>query len=130
MAGPELSYEQLLLDGGIARWQEPRIGVRGHAELWVHPTRETLYTLTAIAGSARGDIWARTSVGFQAWKNVFLGPELSVYVTATYKDLRLGVHATGVELGLLNLRLSGGWDWDDDQRKGGPYIGLSAWIRL
>jgi hypothetical protein len=125
--GPELDYE---------RYDDPRrssltrVGLRGQAELWAHPTTASLFTTTVIAGSARGHIWARVSAGHTLkWEGVFIGPEALLYRTEDYREWRLGVHATGLRLGGVSLRLSGGYGRASDDRHG-AYVGLTAHARM
>lgn len=129
-AGPELQQEQLAYDGRFARFSQPRLGVRGQFELWYNPTPDTLLTTTVVAGSARGSVWARASAGIQVWSKSYVGPEVTIYATPTYRETRYGLHLTGPSIGIVNLRLSGGVMTDDGRRTVSPYAGLSAWIRL
>lgn len=128
--GPEAHREQVLVAGRIYRHAEPRVGVRGQVELWANPTRWSLLTATVVAGSTRTSLWARVSTGVQVVPSVFVGPEATLYLTPTYRETRVGAHATGLALGRLQVRLSAGWMMDDAHRTGSPYGGLTAWIRL
>ena len=69
LVGPELESERP--SDGVSDRFRTRFGLRAHAELWAQPTAETLFTATAIAGSARAHAWARTSVGYAFWKDIF-----------------------------------------------------------
>jgi len=122
--GPEIEYER---EASIAR-SRPQGGVRAQAELWAHPTPQTLVTATAIAGTARGHLWSRASAGYAVWKRVFVGPEMSHYRTDSFREWRLGAHATGIAVGRFNLRLSAGLA-RFEHRTGG-YAGLTAFIRM
>jgi hypothetical protein len=103
--------------------------VRGHAELWAHPTPETLATATVIAGSARAHLWSRVSGGYAFWPGVFLGPEAAFYARDDYREWRLGAHVTGLTWGRLNIRFSGGLLQSNDDRTG-AYFGLTGYIRM
>lgn len=87
-------------------------------------------TGTLIAGSTRSSLWGRFSAGIRIAGTAFLGPEVTVYATPTYREVRWGAHLTGLALSVVTLRLSAGWMEDDAHRRGSPYVGLSAWIRL
>lgn len=128
-AGPELDRDRFASTSGPAR-EETRIGARVHGEIWMHPTDDTLLTGTAIAGSARGHLWARASGGYKVWRDVFIGPEATVYRTETYREWRIGAHATGLELGRFTLRLSTGWRADETSARGGPYGALSVHVKM
>lgn len=124
--GPELEYEREPAASG--RHQRPQGGVRAQAELWAHPTPETLLTATAIAGTARGHLWSRASAGYAVWRRIYVGPEISHYRTDDFREWRLGAHATGITLGRFNLRLSAGVT-RDEERNGG-YGSLTGYIRM
>jgi hypothetical protein len=106
-----------------------RLGVRGHAEIWAHPTPETLATATLIAGSARGHLWGRIAGGSAFWPGVYVGPEAAFYARDDYRELRLGAHVTGLTWGRFNFRLSGGLMQSNDDRSG-AYFGLSGYVRM
>jgi hypothetical protein len=127
LVGPELDAEADSL--AAIRSARTRFGIRGHAELWAHPTSKTLATATLIAGSARGHVWGRVSGGYAFWPGVFLGPEAVFYARDDYREWRLGAHVTGLTWRSLNLRLSGGLMQSSDDRTG-AYFGLSGYVRM
>jgi hypothetical protein len=127
LAGPEVDAEADSLSA--ARSARSRIGVRGHAEMWAHPTPATLATATLIAGSARGHVWSRISGGYAFWPGVFLGPEASFYARDDYREWRFGAHVTGLKWGPFNIRFSGGMLQSNDDRTG-AYFGLSGYVRM
>jgi hypothetical protein len=129
-AGPELDHEQVAYEGRFARFSQPRLGARGQAEVWWNPTPDTLLTTTVVVSSARSSLWARASGGIRVWGRAFVGPEIVAYTTPTYRETRYGAHLTGLAVGIVNLRLSGGVMTDDGRRTVSPYAGVSAWIRL
>ena len=127
LLGPEVDIEAESADA--LRAARTRFGVRGHAELWAHPTPETLATATAIAGSARAHLWSRISGGYAFWPGVFVGPEPAFYARDDYREWRLGAHVTGLTWGQLNIRFSGGLLQSNDDRTG-AYFGLTGYIRM
>lgn len=129
MAGPEMSYEHVS-SRFAAREPGPRFGGRVHGEVWARPTEETLLTLTAIAGSARGDLWGRVSWGWRLF-GVYVGPEAARYMDRTgYSKTSLGLHATGLALWGLTFRLSAGYLREEPARRDGGYLALVAWTAL
>ena len=124
--GPELDVET----GPDFRFANPddraRAGARLLGDLWSHPREDWLLHATAIVGSAREQAWARLAVGHRVRDGIYVGPEAALYRTATYHEARVGLHATGVAIGKVNLRLSGGWRWDEERERSGPYLGLSG----
>jgi hypothetical protein len=127
LVGPELDAETDSVNA--LRSARTRFGLRGHAELWAHPTPETLATATLIAGSARGHVWSRVSGGYAFWPGVFVGPEAAFYARDDYREWRFGAHVTGLKWGPVNFRLSGGLSQANDDRTG-AYFGLSGYVRM
>ena len=129
MAGPEMSYEHVY-SRFAPRQPGPRFGGRLHGEVWARPTEETLLTLTAIAGSARGDLWGRASWGWRLF-GVYVGPEAARYMDRTgYSKTSLGLHGTGLELWGLTFRLSAGYLREEPARRDGAYLALVGWAAL
>ena len=87
-------------------------------------------TVRCGAGTARGHLWTRASAGYKVWRDVFVGPEASLYRTEDYREWRVGAHATGLQLGRFTFRLSTGWRRDESSPKGGPYGGLSVHVKM
>jgi hypothetical protein len=131
LAGPEIEGERLSHSLPMPRGTEAHLGVRLHGEIWAHPTASTLLTTTVIAGTARTmHLWGRASAGYAVWHGVFLGPEVSVYTTDTYREWRLGAHVTGLSIGRVSLRLSAGWRSEEDADRDGAYAGIAGHIKM
>jgi hypothetical protein len=128
--GPEVDFERLAGSYPSAHDSRPRWGARLHGEVWAHPTANTLLTATVIVGSARGELWSRLSWGYRIWRDLFIGPEATAYARDTDRDWQLGLHATGLAFGRFTLRLSGGWRWEDEGRRKGPYVGVTGYVRM
>lgn len=128
--GPELLHEQLTVASHVNAFAEPRFGPRAQIELWANPTRDTMVTATLVGSSARGSLWARGSTGYRVTGDVYAGPEVTSYVTESYRETKVGAHLTGLNWGIVQGRLSAGWAMSNDNRPGSPYLGLSAWIRM
>ena len=128
--GPEILHEQLTVAGQVYRFSQPRYGVKAQLELWSNPTRDTLLTATVVGTTTNASLWARGSAGYRVATDLYAGPEITAYVTETYQETKLGVHATGWRLGILQGRVSGGWMITDERRPGSPYVSVAAWLRL
>ena len=128
-AGPELEQEQLTVGGRVLRISRPRMGSSAQVEIWANPTTQTLWTETLVLSSTRTSLWNRVSAGYRVAGSLFAGPELTIYATPTYREMRWGAHLTGIEAGRLSLRVSGGWMVQDHARQS-PYVGITGWIRL
>lgn len=128
--GPEVTHEQVTVGDTVLRWSKPRTGARGQVEIWAHPTQDGLFTATFVGSTTQASLWGRVSGGWRVWGKAFFGPEAGFYVTDTYREARLGAHLTSAAIGIVHLRLSAGWQVADDGRRGTPYLGLAAWVRL
>lgn len=118
LAGPELER-----DGRL------QAGLRLHGEVWARPIENGLLTITAIAGSAQPQAWIQVAAGYRVWDDVHLGPEASYKHEEDWRERRLGLHVTGLNLHGVRLRLSGGRTFVASGRDG-FYGGLSAYVRL
>lgn len=126
-AGPEASYELVPeFAPDDQRRSRARLGARVQGELWARPTPDTLLTANLILGSARQNAWSRVAWGYRALGDVYVGPEAAAYVTESYRKEQVGVHATGLEIGGVSLRLSAGWQREGDRNS--PYVGLSGYL--
>ena len=128
--GPEFDAQQPATVGEIARLSQPRLGLRVQGELWAHPTENTLLAATVVAGTARSSLWGRAAFGYRVWNDVFVGPEVALSRTETFREWRVGAHVTGVRLGQFTFGLSGGWRGDEKDPHGGAYVNLSGYIRM
>lgn len=128
--GPELTWQQVTVGSAVERWSEPRLGARLQGELWAHPTRDTLLTASVVAGTTQGSVWGRGSAGLRLWRDLYVGPEASFYVTETYRETRIGGHVTGASLGRIDLRVSAGVQNQDDDRRSSPYVGLAGYFKM
>ena len=128
--GPEILHEQLTVAGQTFRFSEPRYGAKAQAELWANPSADTLLTATAVGTSTNTSLWLRASAGHRVWRDMFAGPEVASYSTATYQETKVGAHLTGVQFGIVQGRVSAGWMMTDERRPGSPYFSASAWIRM
>lgn len=124
-AGPEASFESL-----STRPLPMRYGLRIQGELWARPSENTLLTVTLIAGSARSDLYARSSLGYRIF-GCYLGPEIAHYVDRTgYRRWNLGLHATDFAIGPISLRAAVGYQYEAETTRAAPYLSLAGWITL
>lgn len=128
-AGPEIAREQALDRFGYPRWRAPRKGVSAIAEVWTQPSPGKMAQGTVIYSSARGSIWGRLATGFAPFGGVFIGPEISAYADAGYREMRVGAHLTGLTLGAFTFRLSGGLVRARGGRSDG-YVGFQTYFKI
>lgn len=88
----------------------PRVAVQVHAG---YTTAMQAWTVRLAPGLAVAD-------------GLFTGPEAALSGHRGTLRTRLGWHLTGLRLGPLGVRVSGGWAFDRGGRAG-PYAGLALW---
>ncbi|HEV2559782.1 MAG TPA: cellulose biosynthesis protein BcsS [Microvirga sp.] len=128
-AGPELQHKQPVVDGAILEAERSSIGGRLMAEVWAHPTENTLATGTLLVGTAPQRIWTRAQFGWRILDGVYAGPEAVFSAEESYRETRFGLHVTGLTFGAYTFNLSGGVLVADDDRPGG-YVGLTMHFNL
>lgn len=95
-----------------------RLGLRAQADLWLRPSTETLFVLTAIVGTASRSFWLRLAPGHRLVDDVFIGPEFALSSEFGETSGRVGLHVTGFEwLGFWSL-VSGGIAMTPDGKNG------------
>ena len=118
------------------------VGIRANAEIWHHPTAETLIQLNLVGSSVKNSVWARGSVGYalfehlpyfsdipmiSMFKHAFMGPEISIYhepqIGLNYTKIRYGAHIANIKINSLKnavtqINLSGGFQKDPDKNHG------------
>ncbi len=128
LAGPEIDLDQPLVDGWVVALNRPSYGGRMLAEVWAHPGENTLLVGTLVLGTAPKRAWGRIATGWRVWGPVFVGPEAVVSAEETYRELRLGIAATGFQIGRWTFSVSGGVLAAEGARPGG-YAGLTTVFR-
>jgi Cellulose biosynthesis protein BcsS len=109
-------------------------GLRIMAELWDHPTPDTLFQLSTSISSAKAEIWGRTAVGHRldflhASLEGFGGLEAEVTAAASYTKWRAGLHVTGFKLFNMQWRVSAGREQASDKQRGLYVTGGLHWAR-
>jgi hypothetical protein len=104
--------------------QGRKIGVRVAADLWAEPTESTMLAMSATVSTVGTSYAARVAAGWRMLNRVYIGPEAIVYGAWNYRQVRLGLHLTGLKTSLFDWRLEWqgglGYAIDDDGRDG-PY---------
>ncbi len=104
---------------------DPHVGTRlGPAialDAWLTPYERVAVQVYAAYATPFGAASLRLAPGYDIGKGVFVGPEASFSAHS-----RLGLHVTGITIGTVGLRLSGGYATDRGGRSG-LYGGVSLW---
>lgn len=92
-------------------------GARAGFELWYQPTPVTMLTADASVSTVGPSYNARLAAGWRAFDMFYVGPEVQAFAADdNYKQLRAGIHLTGLRLGDFEWSAGLGWARDTDQR--------------
>jgi hypothetical protein len=109
---------------------DPHVGTRlGPAmavDAWLTPFERVAVQVFASYATPFNAASLRLAPGYDIGKGVFIGPEASFSTHHGTLRSRLGLHVTGVTIGTVGLRLSGGYAADRGGRSG-LYGGVSLW---
>lgn len=109
---------------------DPHVGTRlGPAialDAWLTPYERVAVQVYAAYATPFGAASLRLAPGYDIGKGVFVGPEASFSAHHGTLRSRLGLHVTGITIGTVGLRLSGGYATDRGGRSG-LYGGVSLW---
>ncbi len=111
---------------------DPHLGTRlGPAialDAWLTPYERVAVQVYAAYATPFAAASLRLAPGYDIGKGVFVGPEASFSGHHGTLRSRLGLHVTGITIGTVGLRLSGGYAADRGGRAG-LYGGVSLWRR-
>ncbi len=86
-----------------------RVGMKVSAEAYTHPNAQTMAFGYASYSSLNSSYYTRLKYGWAIGENTYVGPEISALGDAQSRQLRLGVHMTGLRVASMQLGLSGGF---------------------
>lgn len=93
-------------------------GARGGFDLWAEPIPAQVMLAASVSASTIGqNVWARAATGVRAF-DIWLGPEAIYYGDETYRQFRVGAHATALRTGAFEWSAGLGWGLDSDKRSG------------
>lgn len=98
-----------------------KVAVSGYAE----PTRNTMVFGYGSYSTAYNAFYARAKFGYDIGGRVFVGPEIAALGDDAYRQWRVGLHVTGLQLGIVQVSASGGF-LSDKRQGAGAYGTLDA----
>lgn len=101
------------------------VGGKIEAEFYVNPTSFTMISGVASFSSVHNGYYGRLKAGVAITERIFVGPEVIVLGDAFFSQYRFGAHISGVQLGMLQVGVSGGY-LRDRIRGSGAYGLLDA----
>ncbi|WP_439575224.1 cellulose biosynthesis protein BcsS [Phreatobacter sp.] len=102
------------------------IGPAVALDAWLTPHPAVAVQVHAAYTTAMQAWTVRVAPGLAVGEGLFTGPEASLSGHHGTLRTRLGWHLTGLRLGPLGLRVSGGWAFDRGGRNG-AYGGIALW---
>jgi Cellulose biosynthesis protein BcsS len=100
--------------------QGSKLGAKVQADLWMHPTPETLLYALGSYSSAFDTYYAIGRFGYDFTNTkLFIGPEVGGLGNDRTDQLRLGLHMTGLRIGNGKVTISGGWMRERGEGTGG-----------
>lgn len=117
-AGLDLDARALSAEDPGSRLRGFHAGLRGGADLWYEPAQNTMLAVNAWATTIGSGYWTRAATGWRILDAAWIGPEVQALGDADYRQMRAGIHLTGLR--------TGGWEWsasvgaarDKDRRDG------------
>jgi hypothetical protein len=132
MAGLDLQSHSLSPADPGASLHGRYAGARLAVDLWSEPTAQTMVVASATLSTIGGAYAARLAAGWRLADRVYLGPEAMAFGGPEYRQLRVGMHVTGLQTRLFDWRFEwqggAGFAFDDDDR-GGAYARLGLLVR-
>jgi hypothetical protein len=104
------------------------VGVRAAVNLWFEPTPATMVAADASLSSIATGYSARAAYGWKLQEWLYLGPEAQTFACVGYRQLRFGLHMTGLKTGDWEWSAAAGWSSDSDHRSS-PYLRLGVLTR-
>ena len=120
--GPSLA--QYVSRHGLSRH---RAGIAGQVDVWFRPSDNQVVHAVTILDSSQRSAWSRLRYGYRpdGW-SANVGPEASYGLSRGAHKARIGLHASDIKLGRLNLTAATGALWED--RRPGAYLSVSGYV--
>jgi hypothetical protein len=125
--GPDAQDYKLTPDDHGSRLRGRYYGVRAGVDLWYEPSPGVMAALNTSASTAGSDFSARGAFGWRLLDRLYVGPEAEAFGCTGYRQLRFGLHGTGLKFGAFEWSAGGGWADDSDHRAGAyGHVGVLA----
>jgi hypothetical protein len=127
-AGLDVQNHRLRPDDLNNQARGTHAGLRAGADLWAEPTSTTMASASVSFATVGDSYWSRLAYGWRAFDKVYLGPEVHALGDATYRQWRLGLHATALKIGQYEWSFGVGYVEDSSDR-GGVYGRIGLLVR-
>jgi hypothetical protein len=118
-AGLDLQDHRLTPDDRSAGLRGSYTGFRVSAELWYEPTALTMAAADGSVSTIDASYNARIAAGWKVFDRYYIGPEVQGFAAGdNYRQLRAGLHVTGLRTAQVEWSGGLGWARDSDNRDG------------
>ncbi len=118
-AGAEVNDNRLSINDPGNASKGLHAGAKIAADFYMNPTPNTMVSGVLSYTMAANAYYTRFKFGMAVAPQLFIGPEALVLGDNFYSQWRVGVHLTGLRLGMMQFGLSGGYLEDKVRGKGG-----------
>ena len=118
-AGAEASNTTLSIPDPANKTAGMSVGFKLGADFYINPTSYTMVSGNLSYSTANGGYYSRFKAGMSVAEGVFVGPEVLFIGDKQDTQTRVGLHATGFRLGMLQFGVSGGYVSDKSRGNGG-----------
>jgi hypothetical protein len=118
-AGLDLQNHRLMPDDLSAGLRGAYAGLRIAFESWIEPTPETMIAADGSFTTIGPGYAARIAFGWRVLERFYAGPEAQAFGAGdNYRQVRAGLHVTGLKTGRVEWSTGVGWSSDTDDRSG------------
>jgi hypothetical protein len=125
--GPDFQDHKLTPDDPGGRMHGRYFGARAGLDIWYEPTPALMAAVNASASTVGSEYSLRGAFGFRLLDRLYVGPEAETLGCVGFREVRFGLHATGLKFGAFEWSAGGGWADASDHRAGAyGHIGVLA----
>jgi hypothetical protein len=95
-----------------------RVGFKAAVDAYLLPAPATMMSVYGSYSTAYDAYYARFRAGYSLFGFGYLGPEVAVLGDDYYNQTRVGAHLSAMQLGALQVGVSGGYVWDRAYKDG------------
>jgi hypothetical protein len=95
-----------------------RVGFKAAVDAYLLPAPATMMSAYGSYSTAYDAYYARLRAGYSFFGFGYLGPEVAVLGDDYYNQTRVGAHLSAMQLGALQVGVSGGYVWQRDLKDG------------
>lgn len=117
--GLDVQHHRLTPHDPSAGLRGSYIGPRAGFEAWYQPTPMTMVTADASVSTVGPSYSTRLAAGWRLLDAFYLGPEVQAFgADGNYRQLRAGLHITGLRIENFEWSVGAGWATDTDDKSG------------